>query len=61
MTTGQKTLVEASPYGKMWGIGLAADDKRAKYRNLWRGQNLLGETLTEVREHILKMQEGQMV
>lgn len=43
------TLVEASPYDKIWGIGLAADDPKAENRSTWQGQNLLGEILTEVR------------
>ena len=48
--TGDKILVEASPYDKIWGIGLSADDSRAENPNLWRGLNLLGFCLTEVRD-----------
>ena len=47
------TLVEASPYDKIWGIGLAATDPRAKDPALWRGQNLLGKILTELRDQLL--------
>ena len=46
------TLVEASPYDKIWGIGLAADDPRAQSRETWLGENRLGEVLTDVRKHI---------
>lgn len=44
------TLVEASPHDRIWGIGLSADDPRAHDRSQWLGLNLLGETLTRVRE-----------
>ncbi len=47
------TLVEASPHDLVWGIGLAADDPRASDRTQWRGLNLLGQALTQVREVLL--------
>lgn len=47
------TLVEASPVDRIWGIGLAEDDPRAKNRMQWLGLNLLGEALTQVREALL--------
>ncbi len=50
LATGDKTLVEASPVDRIWGIGLRADDARAFDRNSWRGLNLLGEALMQVRE-----------
>ena len=50
-TTGT-TLVEASPYDKIWGIGLSENDPKASNRATWDGLNLLGETLTRVREAI---------
>jgi len=42
VSTGHKELVEASPYDTIWGIGLKQDDPRAKYKQQWKGQNLLG-------------------
>ncbi|MFZ7126977.1 MAG: NADAR family protein [Desulfobacterales bacterium] len=45
-------LVEASPHDRVWGIGLSADDPKARRKSLWRGLNLLGYTLTRVREAI---------
>lgn len=46
-------LVEASPYDKIWGIGLAANDPRALNRAEWLGTNWLGEELTLLREDLL--------
>jgi len=43
-------LAEASPYDAKWGIGLAAEDPSARRRHLWKGRNLLGEVLMEVRD-----------
>lgn len=49
-------FVEASPYDKIWGIGMRASDPRAKYPNQWLGENLLGKALTEVRNQLIKKQ-----
>ena len=48
--TGDRVLVEASPVDRIWGIGLAADDPAAEDPRRWRGLNLLGFALMEVRE-----------
>jgi ribA/ribD-fused uncharacterized protein len=50
--TGRKVLVEASPRDAIWGIGLAADDDRAASPENWRGLNLLGFALMEVRHQL---------
>ena len=47
--TGDAILAEASPYDKIWGIGMAADDPAAKNPKRWKGQNLLGGILEEIR------------
>ena len=48
------TLVEASPFDTVWGIGLKGSDPRALSRSTWRGRNWLGETLTYLREDLLR-------
>lgn len=53
LKTGSKVLVEASPVDPIWGIGLAADAEAAQDPKRWRGENLLGFALMEVRD-ILK-------
>jgi ribA/ribD-fused uncharacterized protein len=47
--TGDRILVEASPVDKIWGVGLASDDKNIQNPNLWKGLNLLGFALMKVR------------
>ncbi|WP_245703570.1 NADAR family protein [Streptomyces lushanensis] len=50
--TGERILVEASPMDRIWGIGLASDDERARDPARWRGLNLLGFALMEARERL---------
>jgi ribA/ribD-fused uncharacterized protein len=52
LATGDRVLVEASPLDRIWGVGLAADDERARDPARWRGLNLLGFALMEAREEL---------
>lgn len=51
MSTGNDYLIEASPYDRVWGIGLSEKQARVTPIEQW-GQNLLGNLLMEVRNVI---------
>ena len=52
LKTGNRVLVEASPVDTIWGVGLAADHEAITNPNLWKGLNLLGFALMEVRSRL---------
>ena len=52
LATGDKVLVEASPRDRIWGIGMGGDDPAAGNPAKWKGENLLGFALMEVREKL---------
>lgn len=57
LDTDNQLLVEASPYDKIWGIGIDKDDPKINDTSNW-GLNLLGRVLTNVRNYIkLKLKE----
>ncbi len=51
-STGENVLVEASPYDRIWGIGMAADAPNVDDPHAWKGLNLLGFALMEVRRQL---------
>lgn len=56
-STFPKTLVEASPYDKIWGVGLSANDDRILDEKNWRGKNWLGMSLMLVREYLVLIEK----
>ncbi len=52
-TEGYELLVEASPFDHIGGIKMNATEARKTPRHLWRGLNLLGEVLTELRDDFI--------
>lgn len=47
------TFVEASPYDKVWGIGLGELEAAKTPPDQWKGTNYLGLVITEVRDALL--------
>ena len=52
LDTKDKILVEASPYDKIWGIGMCKTHKDINDKSKWKGLNLLGKCLMKVRSSI---------
>lgn len=52
-TTKNRILVEASPLDRIWGIGMGKADPHVENPVKWRGRNLLGFALTEVRDQLI--------
>lgn len=55
LATGDKLLIEASPLDRIWGVGLAEDNPNILNPATWRGQNLLGFVLMEVRDELRRV------
>lgn len=55
LATGDRELVEASPYDQVWGVGFRAKDAE-RNRERW-GLNLLGKALMAVRERLRENKE----
>ena len=52
LSTGDALLAEASPYDRIWGIGLGRADAKKGTPLDWQGQNLLGCVLMDVRARL---------
>ena len=54
LSTENAVLVEASPYDKIWGIGMRESHADARNPERWRGANNLGFVLMEVRARLVE-------
>jgi ribA/ribD-fused uncharacterized protein len=52
LETKDAILVEASPYDRIWGVGISKENPDIYNPAKWRGQNLLGKALMEVRKQL---------
>ena len=50
LSTGDAIIAEASPYDTIWGIGLGRDEAMKGTVGQWKGENLLGCALMDVRD-----------
>lgn len=50
LSTGDAILAEGAPRDRIWGIGMGKSNPLAQDPALWRGRNLLGFALMEVRD-----------
>jgi ribA/ribD-fused uncharacterized protein len=57
LASGTKILAEASPYDKVWGIGLSAYSPLAYDKKTWKGRNMLGTALMNVRDRLRKEEQ----
>jgi len=61
LDTGDRELIEASPFDRIWGVGRKAEDVRREAggnREGW-GQNLLGKCLMATRAKLRAMDERE--
>ena len=52
INTKYRIIVEASPRDRIWGIGMSKEHEAATDPTRWRGANLLGFSLMEVRDRL---------
>lgn len=55
LSTGSALLAEASPYDRVWGVGMAEDDPRFASPAKWEGENLLGRACMRARADIRQL------
>jgi ribA/ribD-fused uncharacterized protein len=52
LATGDRVIVEASPYDFIWGIKMGEEDENLDSPSYWRGLNLLGFAIMTVRNQL---------
>ena len=56
--SSDKIFVEASKSDRIYGIGLGVNDRKADNPSNWKGQNLLGQIITQVRDTIIDQMQA---
>lgn len=59
LSTGDSVLAEASPFDGIWGIRFPAASSEARDPLKWRGENLLGFALMEVRDELRRVTQRE--
>lgn len=59
LETGVRILAEANPYDRIWGIGLARTNPKARNPLQWNGQNLLGKALMRLRSELASCEHAR--
>lgn len=60
LSTDDAIIAEASPYDKIWGIGLKQEEAMAGGVGQWCGENLLGCALMQVRDYLHETQNDNI-
>ena len=55
-----QNFVEASPYDVIWGIGMGENEPGIENPKNWKGLNLLGQVLDEVRDSIILYSKNEV-
>jgi len=61
LSTGNSILAEATRYDRIWGIGMNSTDIGVTNPKNWKGQNLLGYILTQVKMNIKFMEDDKEI
>lgn len=59
LATDDMELVEAAPNDPIWGVGLDEHSPAIHHKKLWRGLNLLGLVLEDVREALRELRRSR--
>ena len=51
--TAKRVLVEASAHDTHWGVGLRLSDPLLEDPKMWKGKNILGKLLVEIRDELV--------